>query len=151
MDGSGINGKIGAAGHCTTNASTEYWHLGTDQQYNVHAGELTGFHLGLQILNQITQTGTDTFEKCNIYSDSQAAIKTLINSQKSGQAIIKDFLDEVDHLLHQHNIKIGIFWIPGHEEIHGNEKADKAANEAALNSNINAKTCGFCKSSQELT
>jgi len=133
-DGSGIEGKIGAAAHCTNPiAATLYRHLGSDQQYNVYAAEITAFLLALQIPKQ----QTNEMKQCNIYSDSQAAIKALANPRmQSGQAIIKDTLDAIDQLL-QCKVKLTITWIPGHEEIQGNEKADEAAKKAAKDPQIN--------------
>jgi hypothetical protein len=76
-------------------------------------------------------------ETCNIFSDSQAAIKALRNPRKqSGQSIINDILDEIDRLLLT-GINLTIRWIPGHLDIEGNEKADEAAKKAAQNPTIN--------------
>ncbi len=89
-----------------------------DQQYNVYAGELTAFLLALHIFRQEICTYTNSNEMCDIYSDSQAAIRAITNLQKQlGQAIIKDILDEIDAFQQLYNITFVITWIPGHEEI----------------------------------
>jgi ribonuclease HI len=134
-DGSGIDGNIGAAAYSPEPTNTVCHHLGSDQQYNVYSSELTAFLLALQILKQ--QRRINNVEKCRIFSDSQAAIRALMNPRKqSGQAIIKDILDEIDRLL-LYEVDFTINWIPGHEEIHGNEKADEAAKKAARDPTIN--------------
>ena len=135
-DGSGIDGNIGAAAYSST--ITAYRHLGTDQEYNVYTGELTAFLLALQILKQLRRSNTNNvIDECNIYSDSQATIKALMNPRKqSSQTIIKDILDEIDHLL-LYGMTFSISWIPGHQEIQGNKKADEAAKKAAQDPTIN--------------
>jgi len=66
-----------------------------------------------------------------IFTDSQAAAKAVDNPwRQSGQSIIKRFLDTADKL--QSSQSIQIIWIPGHEDIEGNERADKEAKEAAI-------------------
>jgi hypothetical protein len=68
-----------------------------------------------------------------IYADSQASIKAVINPERqSGQSIIQAILDTVEELRRQNlNISITIVWIPGHEDIPGNELVDVEAKEAA--------------------
>ena len=61
-----------------------------------------------------------------------------MNPQKqSGQAVIKDILDEIDLLLY--NIDLSISWV--HQDIYGNEKADKAAKEAARDPQVKSGLC----------
>ena len=53
--------------------------------------------------------------------------------RQSGQAIIKDFLDDVDDISDKHpRLRIKIIWIPGHAKIDGNERADAEAKKAAI-------------------
>src|SRR5205814_5308890 len=62
----------------------------------------------------------------------------LTNPRKqSGQAIIKDILDEIDRLTLYHT-ELAFSWIPGHQNIQGNEKADEAAKKAAQDPSVNS-------------
>jgi ribonuclease HI len=52
--------------------------------------------------------------------------------RQSGQAIIKELLDSIDKIAHEHpQLRIIITWIPGHHEIEGNERVDAEAKKAA--------------------
>ena len=68
-----------------------------------------------------------------IYSDNQVSVKVIDHSRRqSGQAIIKDILDNIDEVVNEHkHLQIEIVWIPGHAEIEGNEHADAEAKKAA--------------------
>src|SRR5437773_2959514 len=78
---------------------------------------------------------TQTTKQCVIYTDSQAAITaTTKPGKQSGQSLIQSTIDSIDRLkIEQPNINLTITWIPGHEGIPGNEKADEAAKSAAEN------------------
>jgi ribonuclease HI len=68
-----------------------------------------------------------------VLSDSQAALKSLIHSIKqSGQNTIAHILDMLNNIHQTHPDHL--VWIPGHEDIEGNEQADILAKQAA-NSN----------------
>jgi ribonuclease HI len=103
-------------------------HLGTESSYNVFAAELTAIHLAIRMLENVPQ-----YTKCIIYVDSQAAIKAITSpGRQSGQSIIRAILDNVEELRRQNlNISISMVWIPGHEDILGNELVDIEAKKAA--------------------
>jgi ribonuclease HI len=75
---------------------------------------------------------------CNIYTDSQPAIKVLINPRRQfGQQIIRSTLDNIDTI-----IKAGMqgIYIPGeHQQIDGNEEADKEAKRALRAPELSSK------------
>src|SRR5215510_5360332 len=130
-DGSGINNKIGAAA-CTTE-QTLHQDLGPNEQFNVFTGEISAIGLATDIASQI-----HNHQHFHIYTDSQAAIKAIMNPGKqSGQAIIKTTLNKIDHLTNRTHLTI--HWIPGHQQIKGNEQADAEAKKAAQNPNLSRK------------
>src|ERR1700744_1019121 len=59
-----------------------------------------------------------------ICSDSQSALKAL-NSYKISSAQVLECRDQVQLLAHQ--APVTLVWVPGHNDIHGNEMADKLA------------------------
>ena len=100
-DGSGIEGKIGAAIYDASTDQTRHQHLGRDTQYNVFVAETMALQLAIEALR-------DNHERTEwrIYTDSQSAIKATNNPRRqSGRAIIKDFLGKgrlnVERLLGQ--------------------------------------------------
>jgi ribonuclease HI len=128
-DGSGIESKIGAALYNTTTNEVIHQHLGKDSKYNVFAAEVTALQMAAEKLWDESECVS------NIFTDSQAAIKAIINPRRqSGQAIIKEFLDCTDDIMEtKPQQQITITWIPGHTEIQGNERADAEAKKAAMN------------------
>ena len=69
-----------------------------------------------------------------IFTDNQSAIQTIDSPKRqSGQYIVKKILDMIERV---HKIKpmcnIHIEWVPGHENVEGNEQADQAAKTAAI-------------------
>ena len=131
-DGSGIDGKIGAAAFTTTQVAHQ--HLGSNTQFNVYTGELTAINLAVDIARH------QQANECNIYTDSQAAIKALVNPKRqSGQQIIKMTLDNIDTAVTEEGLKLSIHWIPGHQDIAGNEEADGEAKNAARTPDLGDK------------
>ena len=125
-DGSGIQGKIGAATfELATNTATQQ-HLGGENHFNVFAAEASALATAAELALH------SNWPKRNIiFTDSQAAAKAVDNPwRQSGQSIIKRFLNMADKLKNLHSIQI--IWIPGHKDIEGNERADKEAKEAAI-------------------
>ena len=133
-DGSGIEGKIGAAA-CDRNSTggqgTQY--LGNDKQFNVYAAELTAMNLAVELAQESAEHTT-----WHIFADSQAAIRGVQKSRKqSGQSIIKEFLDITDQAMEENpQLQIKITWIPGHAKIEWNERADEEAKKAAIDPTI---------------
>jgi hypothetical protein len=79
-DGSGIEGKIGAAMYSPTMNKTLYQHLGTETQYNVFIAEVTALKSAAEIMQE-----DHPYTECHIYADSQSAIKAIDNPrQQSG-------------------------------------------------------------------
>ena len=117
--------KLGAGIIYTTNFVKNQsfsWNLGTGMK--VFDAELFAIEKAFKIAWENRQLNTD---KVWIFSDSQAAIKRLMNSSlKAGQYYVqsirkwaKKFQDKA--------IQLQLEWVPGHMNIKGNELADKAA------------------------
>ena len=125
-DGSGIDEKIGAAAYNKTLNHTSHQHLGHQMKYNVYAAELTAIQLGISQWKRVR----GLYPVCNIYIDSQAACSSIAKpGRQSGQGIIMNILDQIDEIGPQQ--QLNIVWIPGHQGIEGNERADKEAKIAA--------------------
>ena len=130
-DGSGIQGKVGAATYNSGTSLAMRQHLGSDRHYNVFAAEVYALSMAAKAITECSDQKTRTYR---IFTDSQAAIKAINNPQRqSGQSIIKECLDYIDKATTKYpKLQVEVVWIPGHEEIDGNERADKEAKEAAL-------------------
>jgi ribonuclease HI len=140
MDGSGIDGHIGAAAYAPQLGKTQLAYLGTDKQYNVYTAELHAISLAANIAMNAPQTYT----ACIIYSDSQAAvIATTKPDKQSGQSILCDAIEKLEKLVVEKGMKIDIDWIPGHMSIVGNEMADEAAKKTAKSQGKDVDTTAF--------
>lgn len=60
-----------------------------------------------------------------IYSDSQAALLALKKGTKVSSTVLECH-DELNQLARENNVQL--FWVPGHSDIKGNDKADAEAN-----------------------
>ena len=79
--------------------------------------------------------------KVYIASDSQAAIKALMSNQVTSKQIL-DYLNNLKTLAWICNLTL--IWVPGHEEIDGNEKADELARKGSETRFIGPEPfCGY--------
>lgn len=125
-DGSGIQGKVGAAIVKPATKIIQQIHLGSDVHYNVFTAEVRALAAAAETIKH------DLKKDAIIFTDSQAAAKATSDPKKqSGQSFIKQYLDAVDKTRPLQVIKI--IWIPGHEGIDENEQADEEVKKAALN------------------
>jgi ribonuclease HI len=128
-DGSGHDGHVGAAIYSPTLRTAKGKYVGTDETHNVYAAEL----MAIQMAVSLTEEKIEEYTNVHIFTDNQSAIQAIESPRKqSGQYIIKGIIDITDRI---HAIKpttnIRIEWVPGHENIDGNEQADQAAKTAA--------------------
>ena len=95
---------------------------------SVYTAEVAAFGIAADI----AINSQPSFTKCIIYANSRAAIRGVNSPNKqSGQEILISTIHKIQSLVTTRNMTIKIEWVPGHENIHGNEEADKAAKEAA--------------------
>src|SRR5271170_2490386 len=89
-------------------------------------------------LDHVKHEDNNRYKRCRIFTDSQPAIKSLAKPKRqSGQSIIKRILDGIDTLYETNpSYELQLEWVPGYKGIEGNEKADEAAKQAAIQ-NIN--------------
>jgi len=144
-DGSGQQGRIGAAAvmtHGFRPAKEARYYLGPETKHTVFEGECIGQILALRLLQQsgINLNGTAVM----IATDNQATILAHRGrKQQPGSYLI----NEADRMLRcikkkWPTVDITLRWVPGHEGVEGNEKADKEAKMAAEGEHKN-KRAGF--------
>ncbi|KAF8338834.1 ribonuclease H-like domain-containing protein, partial [Cantharellus anzutake] len=103
--------------------------LGDSHLHSIYEGELVGIKLALDIARLLPSDTT----KVIVCLDSQAAIKALAHPPRHqpGQHIILKILGEYEDIRTTHpNLHIHLDWVPGHQDIPGNEKADSLAKKA---------------------
>src|SRR5438045_1735387 len=130
-DGSGINGKIGAAAYSPTVEQTRCKHMGDDTMHNVFAAEVEAIEMASEMIEE--EETNQSYTRCIIFEDSQAAITAIEKPKRqSGQEVIKRTLDNLESIKSQRpELTLQLIWIPGHKGIEGNEKADQEAKQAA--------------------
>jgi hypothetical protein len=85
--------------------------------------------MAMRLCQQLQDRAGDRFLSATIFTDSQAAIKSIRQpGRASGLQILSRILQAIEDLS---RLPVTIRWIPGHEGILGNEEADKAAKNAA--------------------
>jgi ribonuclease HI len=123
-DGSGINGRVGAAAVCPQCNETRSVYMGEQSEATVYAAELQGILLALIIILR------RQIQHAIIFTDNQAALRALQNpGRQSGQYILETILVALEKA-RQHKLITRFRWIPSHRGIKGNEQADTAAKEA---------------------
>ena len=80
------------------------------------------------ILHAIIYTESTQIQRCVICTDSLSVVNALATSSPENPIIV-EIIDTV-HRLSELGSRITIAWIPGHSNIHGNEKADLNAKRA---------------------
>jgi ribonuclease HI len=129
MDGSMKDGAVGAAAVLVREGREDRVlkvHLGPDKEHEVYEAEVLG-QLGLQLLAWQHQV-----DNVVIFTDSQAAIRTLASGRAEHIAYaFADLNSLLTRVLTKHwGIRIDTRWIPGHEGVEGNKKADEVARQA---------------------
>lgn len=89
--------------------------------------------MAIQMAVSLYETKIEEYPNVYIFTDNQSTIQTIESPKRqSGQYIIKGILDIIDRIYAiKPARKIHIEWVPGHENIDGNERADQAAKAAA--------------------
>ncbi|KDN61237.1 putative zinc knuckle [Colletotrichum sublineola] len=93
-DGSGINGQIGAAAVCISTQQTSEAHIGDNMTSTVHARELQGIVLALEIAQADKENGNHR-SKVFIHTDNQATIRSSAKPKgKSGAYLLEIIADK---------------------------------------------------------
>lgn len=94
----------------------------------VYNGELEGIAMAFEYAADVATPG----QEIRIHADNQAAIHRLKNpSDMPGQSWqLRCF--EAARLIRLKNATVSLHWVPGHEDVEGNERADQLAKAAAM-------------------
>ena len=115
-------GDLTGAGFCVLTNSQERhrasYQLGT--MPTVYQCELFALHMASIWANDNISTTTNII----FFSDSQAALQA-INSTRVKSRLVLDIIDQLNTLGTTHQVELR--WIPGHEGVPGNERADELA------------------------
>ncbi|KAJ5552062.1 reverse transcriptase [Penicillium frequentans] len=123
-DGSGIEGKVGAAAVVEATHEHRHCQMGTEQDSTVYSAELRAIEMATELVQEHTQHAV-------IFSDSQAALRALLRPRMpSGQVYLRGCLENLQKLADQ-GVKTELRWIPAHQGIPGNELVDEHAKQAA--------------------
>ena len=131
-DGSLTEQGVGAA--VVSPLGRQAVHIGSPATHTVYAAELRGIEMALtQICNTFGPTSQCSHRAYTaiIFTDNQAAIQACsAPGRSSGQYILSEITRTASQL-QECGWDIQLYWLPGHEGIHGNECADTLAKEAA--------------------
>ena len=117
---------IGAAIYNQTLNQSEQQHLEHQSRYNLYAVELWAINMAISCWTRIR----DLHSTYCIYTDSQAACASIRKlKHQSGQSILAEILNQINNIAPQYNLSI--IWVPEHEGISENEKADEVTMAAA--------------------
>ena len=129
-DGSGMEGKIGAAAVLYRNGNLKTklrYQLGSQQHHMVYEGEGIGAVLGTKLISKEWN-----IQSANIYIDNCASITaTQLTKPNPGHYIFDALHESIAAVRKRHcGIKIIVKWVPGHKGVEGNEQADEEAKKA---------------------
>ncbi|KAF7783210.1 hypothetical protein Agabi119p4_2586 [Agaricus bisporus var. burnettii] len=138
-DGSGQNGKIGAAaviyeGNKEKPSKINQYHLGSAEHHTTYDAEAVGALLAMHLVKELASLkGTPTNPaRVTHYVDNQSIIRAL-NADKggTGQHILDAYRRDCARAIGHGTVEIKLEWISAHSGVQGNEEVDTAAKEAA--------------------
>ena len=138
-DGSGMDGKIGAAAvlYRSGRLKTKLrYQLGLQKHHTVYEGEGVGAMLGTKLISNEWN-----IRSAYIYIDNRASITaTQLTKPSPGHYIFDAIHANVASLRKKHpGIKVTIKWVPGHSGVEGNEHADEEAKKAITEGSSNTR------------
>lgn len=131
-DGSGIEGRIGAAAIVGLEDQHAHSQIGDDSTSTVYAAEVRAIEMALAMVLESTEPWAKQAKNgVVIFVDSQAALRALGRPRMpSGQVYLAGCLDLIRQLAGK-GIRTNLRWIPAHQGVIGDEVADQHAKEAA--------------------
>src|SRR5215469_12192332 len=103
---------------------TMIFNIGPLKECEVYDAEVFAIYKALEIGN--SRVDIETLDIW-VFSDSQAALKGLAKGQGRANRALYGKIYDIAKSIKEKGINIHIGWVPGHEGIYGNDKADQAA------------------------
>ena len=133
-DGSELEGGVGAAA-VLYNEQTKKWtalrlFLGPAEEHTVYEAETVGAVLGTELVRRSRRAG----RTASVALDGKSAIEgSLVRESRPGHYLTDLLHSSTEATTRQHKeLALTIRWVPGHQDITGNEQADAEAKLAAL-------------------
>jgi ribonuclease HI len=141
-DRSCIEGGVGAAAvlyRGGVEAQAVRLYMGTEDDHTVFEAELVGAAMGAKLLN------VERGRRYVIAADSQATIQTTRRERAiPAQYIVNALHRQIQGVVEQQpGVKVVMRWVPGHEGVTGNERADEEAKRAAKGES-SEESVGIC-------
>jgi ribonuclease HI len=131
-DGSGIDGKIGAAAVLYRNGRkirTLRYHLGSEDEHTVPEAEAVALILALELVRKERRAG-----RVSLAADNVGSIWRSMAADARPMQYIWEIFQARWRMVSRKfpGMALTIRWVPGHEGVRGNEEADRLAKMAAL-------------------
>ena len=96
-----------------------------------YEAEILAIKTAIETIHQQFETNEKETSDIVVFTDSKSALESLENPHESCQKEIKHTARSIHNILDSFNTNIVLQWIPGHNNIPGNEKADKLAKKGS--------------------
>jgi ribonuclease HI len=142
-DGSGHDGNIGAAAVLLREGHEPrilFFNLGSDEDHTVYEAEAVGLTLAAHLLS----TERPLTFPASILADNQAVLKFgESTTPKARHYLVEHFrrmMETLKRTHRRHGYDVTVRWIAAHNEVEGNELADKEAKSAVEHRRNNSPT-----------
>ena len=92
----------------------------------LYQAEITSLEVALYHLRSLFDTFPSKAQNIVIFTDSMSALQALEDGGHC-KTEFAQIIQDTNHLITSHCIRIAMQWIPGHSNTPGNDKADKLA------------------------
>ncbi len=114
-NGSGIDGRVGAAAYCLENNNHLQNYVGPFSRYTVYCGETHILTLAIRLVAQL-----NSCRPIHIFTNNKGVVQTTTDPMaRGGQQFLRQFHQEIRDL--PWPAPITVTWIPSHTNIFGNE------------------------------